>query len=45
MSDFETVFPVVKFSITAFPDVVEEAVTVSLISSPALREIPLKSYA
>lgn len=43
MSDFETVVPVVKFSTTALPDVVEEAVTVSLMVSPALIVIPLKS--
>ena len=29
----------------AVPDVVEEAVTVSLIVSPALMDMPLKAYA
>ena len=43
VSDFETVVPVVKFSMTALPDVVEEVVTVSLMVSPALMVIPLKS--
>ena len=30
---------------TAVPDVVEEAVTVSLMVSPALMDMPLKVYA
>ena len=40
-----TVWPVLRFSMTAVPDVVDDAVTVSLTLSPALKLMPLKSYA
>jgi hypothetical protein len=38
-----TVWPVVRFSITAVPEVVEEAVTVSLMTLPAAMGMPEKS--
>lgn len=40
-----TVLPVVTFSMTAVPDLVVEAVTVSLITLPAEMGMPLKSTA
>ena len=40
-----TVVPLVLFVILAVPAVLEVAVTVTVIESPAEREIPEKSYA
>ena len=41
----ETVCPVDVFSITAVPAVVDVAVTVTVTTSPAEKEMPEKSYA
>lgn len=43
LRDLVTVCPVETFSMTAVPDVVEEAVTVVVMTSPALMEMPEKS--
>ena len=42
---FETVLPLLLFVITAVPDVVDDAVTVSVTLSPALKVMSEKSYA
>ena len=41
----ETVVFVLRFSIVAVPDVVDDAVTVNRTLSPALKLMPLKAYA
>ena len=41
----DTDLPFVLFVITAVPEVVEDAVTVSVTESPALKVMPEKSYA
>lgn len=43
MRDLVTVLPVVTFSMTAVPALVELAVTVVVMTSPALMGIPEKS--
>lgn len=43
--DLVTVFPVVLFSMIALPDLVVVAVTVVVMTSPALMEMPEKSKA
>lgn len=40
-----TFWPVVVFSMTAVPEVVEDAVTVTVTESPAENEMPVKSCA
>lgn len=40
-----TFCPVVVFSMTAVPEVVEDAVTVTVTESPAEKEMPVKSWA